>query len=456
MPKLTQGRVNDAKAGTKESFLWCSANPGFGLRIYPPSEKHPNGRKVFVAQVRFGKRQWRVPIGPASSFTLAQAKGRFDEIIRELKAGRDPSAELKSARDAVTVAEMCAQYLEAAEAGLVIKRNKQAKRASTVAIDRGRIQQHIVPVIGSMRAMDVQQKHVQKLVDDVTRGKTRKRVKTGARGVAVVTGGAGTAARVAGLLGGIFTWAKKRGIVSGDNPVRGIETAAGEARERTLTPAEYAALGKALDAAQAAQEQHARAAAEAKARGERPPRPPTGLIAPGAIAALRLIALTGLRKEEACGLRWNEVDLEGRCLRLSESKTGRSRRVLGREAIDLLAGLPKLSEEWVFPGRDGKASADYKKAFVAIFAAAGLTDVRAHDLRRSFATVGAGEELSTGTIGELLGHAQRGVTEQSYIPRRPDAALVAAADMVSGRVAVMLAGGADVVPMVKKGGQGGR
>ena len=55
-----------------------------------------------------------------------------------------------------------------------------------------------------------------------------------------------------------------------------------------------------------------------------------------ATAALRLIALTGLRREEACALRWNEIDLVGCCLRLETTKTGRSMRPIGKPARDLL------------------------------------------------------------------------------------------------------------------------
>src|SRR4051794_6907500 len=71
--------------------------------------------------------------------------------------------------------------------------------------------------------------------------------------------------------------------------------------------------------------------------------------APLAVAALRLIALTGLRRDEACSLRWREIDEAGRCLRLESTKTGRSTRPVGRAALDLLGTLPRLSETWVFP-----------------------------------------------------------------------------------------------------------
>ena len=240
------------------------------------------------------------------------------------------------------------------------------------------------------------------MADSITAGRTAGTFKTKARGKAVVMGGAGTAARVVELFGGIWTWAEKRGLVTGQNPAHGIEKHRGMAKDRTLTSAELKALGEALRINQAASSQ--------------------------ACAAVRLIALTGLRREEAVGLKWSEIDLAGSYLRLEQTKTGRSTRPLGRAAIDLLASLPRF-EEHVFPSRNGAGSADLKKSIANLFNAAGLCDARSHDLRRTFASTGASQGLSDATLAELLGHARRGVTERHYV-RRPDAALVAAADSV--------------------------
>jgi integrase len=95
-----------------------------------------------------------------------------------------------------------------------------------------------------------------------------------------------------------------------------------------------------------------------------------------ACAAIRLSALTGLRREEAVGS----------CLRLGETKTGRSMRPIGKAAIEHLRALPRLHDEWLFPNRNGTGSADLKKPIAAIFDAAGLKDARSHDLRRTFAS----------------------------------------------------------------------
>ena len=148
------------------------------------------------------------------------------------------------------------------------------------------------------------------------------------------------------------------------------------------------------------------------------------------------------------------MDVATQCLRLEMTKTGRSMRPIGKAALDLLASLPRLHDEFVFPNRDGTGAADLKKSLSELFDAAGLHDARAQTLRRTFASVAADEGYGDATIGELLGHARRGVTARHYI-RRPDAALVAAADRVAARIAAAMDGrdGADIVLLTTRIGE---
>lgn len=88
----------------------------------------------------------------------------------------------------------------------------------------------------------------------------------------------------------------------------------------------------------------------------------------------------------------------------------------------------------MFPNRSGTGRADLKSSIAKLFDAAGIKDARSHDLRRTFGSLAAAEGYSDATIAELLGHSRRGVTQRHYI-RPPDAALVAAADCVSRRIA---------------------
>jgi integrase len=404
MASLTKRTLDAAKPRDKEYFLWCETTPGFGVRVYP------SGKRIFIVQVRVGRRQQRHKIGLFGPFTVDQARTRAQAIIREAFEGRDPRLEKQEARDGLTVAALCDLYMEAAQAGLVTTRFRRPKSPSTVMIDEGRIARHIKPLLGRTLARDLSRAVVQRMADDVAKGKTAGRFPGKPRGRAVVTGGATTAARVVELLGGIYTWAERRELVPGPNPVRGVEKAKANSKDRVLDPEELKALGRSIREAEA--------------------------LSPAPSTALRLIALTGLRREEAAAMEWNEIDLAGSCLRLQDTKTGRSMRPLGNAAKELLANLPRTSR-WVFPNRTGTASADLKKRIAAIFDAAGLPDARAHDLRRTFASVAADEGYSDATIGELLGHARRGVTARHYI-RRPDAALIGAADCVSAHIAKLM------------------
>jgi len=215
------------------------------------------------------------------------------------------------------------------------------------------------------------------------------------------------------LLGGILSWAATRGLRKGGNPARQIETIKGEADSRILSADELAALGRAIELVRARM--------------------------PKAAAAVELIALTGMRREEACGLRWSDVDFAGRCLKLESTKTGRSIRPLGKAAVELLQRQIRLSETFVFPGTKDDKSADLKRPIAHIFDMAGLRNARSKALRKTFTTVAAELEYSDATAGALVGHQSRSVTGRHYI-HRPHAALIAVADVVADRVAAMLAG----------------
>jgi integrase len=375
-------------------FVWDGELKGFGVRV------KPSGAASFLVQYRTQQGQTRrYAFSRVGTLAPEEARAKARRLLAEAKGGRDPSAERHRRREAMTVANLCDNYLEAARAGLVTTRFRKPKRASTVAIDEGRVARHIVPLIGRHIAGDLRRADVQRMADAISAGKTAGTFKA-SRGTVHVAGGTGTAARVVELLGGVWTWAEKRAFVSGPNPARGVETHRGEARDRVLSKVELASLGKALRD----HEGHS----------------------PMACAAIRLSALTGLRRQETVGLQCREIDFDGSCLRLSETKTGRSTRPIGKAAVEHLRAIQGLNNEWLFPNRNGTGSADLKKPIAAIFDAAGLRDARSHDLRRTFASVAAELGYGDAAIAELLGHARRGVTERHYV-RRPDAVLVEAA-----------------------------
>jgi hypothetical protein len=427
--KITKRSVDALRPDVegREAVLWDAEVKGFGVRVqrgrvksYILHYRTGGGRGAPLRKLTIGKH--------GSPWTPDAARAEAKRLLSIVAQGKDPGARKN---DFLTVGQLCDTYLEAARSGLVMTRFKRPKRPTTVAIDEGRVSRHIKPLIGKIPASGLRRADVQRMADAITQGKTagtfKGKIVSAAnapgpsvtiepnmkpRGRAVVTGGAGTAARVVELLGGIYSWAEKRELVTGPNPAHGVETARGEARDRVLSTDELNALGRMLDDREA--------------------------TSPVPVAAVRLIALTGLRREEACALRWSEIDFFGSCLRLEATKTGRSTRPIGKAARELLYSLPRLSDVWVFPNRSGSGRAELKASIGALFDHAGLANARSHDLRRTFGSAAAEEGYSDATIAELLGHSRRGVTQRHYI-RRPDAALVAAADRVSARIAAGLA-----------------
>ena len=321
MPKITKRFVDALKPSPEtkgDMFAWDDELKGFGVRM------KPSGSASFLVQYRTAQgRTRRLAFAKVNTITPDEARTKARRLLAEAQDGGDPSGRRNESRQAITVAELCAQYLEAARAGLVLTRFRKSKSASTIYNDEGRISRHIVPLIGNRIARDLTRATIQRMVDAIAAGKTAGEIVTKARGVARVEGGPATAARTVELLGGVLTWADRRGLVSGPNPARGVEKHRGEAKDRTLNPDELARLGAAL-------------------REQEP-------LHPMATAAVRLIALTGLRREEACGLRWREIDFATSCLRLQATKTGRSLRPIGRAALNLLSTLPRNESEFVFP-----------------------------------------------------------------------------------------------------------
>jgi integrase len=417
MPKLTKRFLEAIKPDQngKDVFAWDRELRGFGLRL------KPSGAGSYVVQYRTAKGATRrYAFAQIGTLTPDQARTRAKGLLATAEAGGDPSAQRHEAREALTVAELCDQYMQAARAGLTMRRGR-AKAPSTIRADQGRVVRHIVPLIGRLSVKDLDRAAVVRMSDAITAGKTAGDFPSGRpHGLARVEGGPAAAARVIGLFGAIWRWGEKRGLVERQNPGHGVEKHKGEPRDRVLAPAELAALGAAMRACEGRPE----------------------------VSVLRLIALTGLRRQEATCLRWAEIDALGQCLRLEASKTGRSIRPIGKTALLLLERLPRNASEWVFPRRNMAGPAELEKAIARLFNAAGLADARSHDLRRTFASTAADLGFGDSTIAELLGHAARTLTHRHYI-RRLDSALIAAADRTAGRLAIMLDGkSADVLPFI--------
>jgi integrase len=405
--RLSLATVKAAKPEDKDYFLWDGELKGFGLKVCK------GGRKVYVCKYRAGSGRSapsrRMTIGAhGSPWTPDAARKEAARLLGRVAQGEDPARDKQDAKSVISVAELCNRYLEAGVA---------TKKASTLATDRGRIERHIKPLLGKMRITDVTRADVAQFLQDVAAGKTAMDVKTRKRGRAIVKGGKGTATRTVGLLGGIFTYAIEAGWLK-ENPVRGVKRFRDRRNERFLDAEELTRLGATL--------------ARAEAEGENP----------YALAIIRLLLLTGARKGEIESLRWDEIDRQFQYLRLGDSKTGQKLIALSGAALELVEALPRIGNgEYVFPAVSG--SGFYQgtpKVWRRIRSKAGLSNVRMHDLRHSFASVAASGGVSLQMIGTLLGHRDAATTlRYAHLQADPvrraseDIAAAISASLLSGR-----------------------
>lgn len=410
--KITKRSVDAVTPGTTDLYLWDSDLRGFGLKVTPA------GSRIYLVQYRAGGRTRRVTIARHGVVTPDEARRSARRLLGEVAAGGDPAEGIAATKRDVTVKELCAIYLDEGCA---------TKKPSTMATDRGRITRHIVPLIGRKRVSTVTRRDIERFMADIVAGKTAADVKTGKHGRAIVRGGRGTATRTMGLLGAIFQFAVDGDLLE-DNPVRGVKRYEDRSGARFLSPRELAALGRTL--------------VDAEADGENP----------GAIAAIRLLALTGCRKTELLSLKWAHVDFEYGFLRLPDSKTGAKVVALGAAALEVLAGLPRIEgADFVFPAARGEGHyVGLPKVWCRVRERAGLDDVRLHDLRHSFAAVGANGGQSMLVIGELLGHRDKTTTARyAHLSNDP---VRSAADRISREIAGAMRGddGASVVPLSRR------
>lgn len=155
---------------------------------------------------------------------------------------------------------------------------------------------------------------------------------------------------------------------------------------------------------------------------------------------IRQLALTGCRRGEIIGLRWSEVDLEGSCLKLADSKEGTSVRPIGLPVVEFLeARRATCKGTYVFPGQgEDNAFGSFPNHWEALFRHSRLPDVTPHVLRHSFASIANDLGFAEVTIAALLGHAKGTVTSK-YI-HSLDTALVMAADTIAGYIQGLLDG----------------
>ena len=348
IPRISKRSVDAVKAGGTDTVYWDGELTGFGLRV------RRSGRKSYVVQTRIaGKLCW-FTIGPHGPLNPDQARARALEILASAKKGIDPR-DADARREAEpSMADLGRRFLE--------EYVPVHCKPSTQEEYRRSVRLFVDPVIGELRVPEVQRKDIAALHHGL-RDKPYQ------------------ANRTLGVLSKMFSLAEVWGWrPDGSNPCRHVKRYKEHKRERFLSPEETERLGQILREAEEEM--------------------------PSAVAAFRLLLLTGCRMSEIRDLRWEYVKDD--CIELPDAKTGGRVVPLGPEARAVLSAIPRDEDNpWVIAGRlPGSHLTDLQRPWRRIRKQAGLEDVRIHDLRHSFASraLALGESLTM--IGKLLGHTQ--------------------------------------------------
>lgn len=411
MPKLSKSIVDAATPRNKQFTIWCSELKGFGIFVQPSGS-----RTYFVDYRNLDGVRKRMTIGRHGKITAEEARKLAIATLGETVKGRDPAEERIQQRKALTVKQLCDRYLAAADRGLILGKGDRPKKTSSLYVDRGRINRHIVPLLGNKRLQSLKPADINKFIEDIATGKSAKVEKTNKkRGKSIVRGGLGTAARTVGLLGGILTYAVHQGLLE-KNPAHGIRKPADGVKKRRLSDDEYRLLGQILQ--KKAVDQQFKTT----------------------VQIISFLALTACRRGEAIYLRRSELDVDASCLRLVDSKEGASVRPVGLPVLDLLAPLMMDNDrDFVFAGTvEGKTLVGFPRLWKKLFKDTALAGITPHVLRHSFSSIANDLGFTEATIGALMGHS-RGTVTGRYI-HTVDSLLVMAADTVAGYIQGLLNG----------------
>lgn len=402
MPTVQLGRRTIAKlpAVVKPTIFYDAALKGFGLRLSPKGE----ARWLIEYRPGAGGRgvaKRRIVIGSIGKLNAEDAREKAKTMLASVQLGQDPAKDRSEARRGATVRELLAAYMD--------QHIRPKRKPGTAKYFDFIIENHLSPAFGTKRANDLTRHDVVKW-----------------HRLLGASGRAPTANRAVVVLAAAFEFGTYSGYFPENfhNPCKGIEKFRESRSERYLSESELRRLGDALRLAETSgipwepnpqkKVKHAPAAENRRV-----------LVDPFAVAAIRLLLLTGARLREVLHLKWDFVDLQRGLLNLPDSKTGRKVIFLGTAAIDILAALPRVDDGiFVFPGSSNriemgesskrllatKPRSDLNKPWARIRAYAKLDGFRLHDLRHSFAAVGAGSGMGLPIVGRLLGHKEASTT----------------------------------------------
>jgi integrase len=418
--RITKRTVDALQSNSSEFTVWDDAVTGFGVRV------RPTGAKSYVVVYRAGAGRGapvrRYTIAGVGKITPERARARAKVILGAVAHGHDPARQKTAERGTPTVAELAECFMA--------DHVRAKRKAGTVEFYRDILDRIVKPAVGTTKADKLTRLQVGRLHSSLSDTPFQ-------------------ANRVLAVVGSMYAFGGRAGIVpEGTNPARGIAKFKESCRERFLTCEELERLGRAIREAETTGLPWT--VDEANPNAKHVPKAKRSTkIAPSAAAALRLLLFTGCRLREILHLRWEHVDIERGCLFLPDSKSGRKTVILNAPALAVLNGLERVGP-YVTPGDDPEQPRhDLKRPWDAVAKHAGLSGVRLHDLRHTYASFGAGGGLGLPIIGRLLGHAQAATTSRyAHLDNDP---LRQASEMIAGRIAAALCGNRNAVVLPLRG-----
>lgn len=414
--KITKTLVDGLQPKDTQYLVHDTLLKGFGIRVTP------TGYKSFIIDYRPGEGGRRVlkkrmVIGVVGKITCEQARAIARKKLAQVQLGKNPAAEREQKRRMLTFAEMAQRYLSE-EAPRRLKRG-------TITNYEINLRRHANPVIGGTKISELTRSDLIAMHNEIG---TKSRI---------------MANRTLETASAVFRYAQEIGIMpEGHNPTKGIRSFKEQRRERYLSEDEFMRLGGALELAETVGIPWAYQAKANQSKHAVKAEHQSTTFSSVAIDAIRMLIFTGCRLREILDLTWKEVDLERGLLFLADSKTDARVVVLNNLAQDILNQQPR-SSSFVFPsefkatGENGeledKPLADLNKPWRAVRRHAGIEDVRLHDLRHSFASVGASAGMGLPIVGALLGHKQAATTERyAHLDASP---LREASDRIAAKIA---------------------
>jgi integrase len=404
--KFTDSNVAAVQPADRDLWLKDEAVPSFYLRV------RPQGGKTYVVKYKRHGVSQTVTIGRVEHWSAAKARTEAKQLLAAVDRREDPAADRAARRAALSLHAVATLWLGFDPMDEQAKPKKSAKRKASTQDGYARaLRLHVIPAVGNLPLDDINTAAVGRIAKGLS-DRPSQRNKT------------------LRVLSSLFRWAARNGhCKKGQNPAASdaVERVTEDGRERFLTAEEMTRLGSAIREAETV---------GLSVKSGDDPKARRVIIDQHAAAAMRLLLLTGCRLREILNLEWSRIDFERGIINLSEAKRGRRPVILNAPALQILSELPRFGRFVIASTQEDRPRYDIKRAWQRVRDAAGLTDVRGHDLRHTAGAVSASSGFGLQITGALLGHKSVQATQRyAHLANDP---LKRAAERVGGEIAAHL------------------